>query len=593
MRPDAKTNAVVVNLAPYFVSDRLQRGPIELAWSQARAGRHWYQLVEKRRWLVVEGNPNRLPLVGESLSTWLAGRWGSFRGIEVLWDDDDDTARLPLITAFVDPWASRPLYYSSYGDTLIIADKVATIAANQANPGVDWAALAEAMLCGSVYSGAVSLKNTTAIRAGEEVHFLGPKYQNSNRHSIPLDSEISEDRVHTDPVGALLSALAKTAADTWGDPRDHLLLTGGLDSRFILALGGPGRSAIHIKTNPKETRYAREVAAAADNCQLIEFDFSDELFLQGIKRAFLLTGAMFDSRFAWQLGLGAVWHNRGIVGTLNGYLFDTLLKGYFLVPYQKYPYSDSPLSSLLGPLGHSMRNHSGRFSGYAPDMIFDLLKPEAQELGKQQLLRLPEMFPQRIVGDMDLSFEDLVLSEISRQVHYPLMLGLFEETEASIPAFHVALWSWHAASSIEDRRGGRALRQALACLQHPVCRIPDSNTEMPIDCLPKRSLAEKLRLRNYYILSSLRDSFRRVRPLDAESKNTSVGPYVRTPEARSLIREWIDRTHDHPIFDPRGLDHAWNRFEQGDDRAAESLLVMMGVRQWEEWVKHPIVSPQP
>jgi hypothetical protein len=360
-------------------------------------------------------------------------------------------------------------------------------------------------------------------------------------------------------------------------------LTGGLDSRFLLALGGPGRRALHVNIYPQEAKLAREIAAAG-GCQFSEFGLPQGHYLQVIEKAYLLTGAMFDSRYAWQLGLGAAWHAQGINGTLNGYLFDTLMKGYFFVPFEKYPYRDSILFSLSGALAHSLHARMGRFSAYALDMVFDLLSPEAQELGKQQLRRLPDIFPQVVVDGVDISFERLVLSNISRQVHYPLLLGWFEETEAYTPAFHPALWSWYAASSIADRRHGRALRQALASLDHPVCRILDANTGLAIDALPEPSVSQSLGLRSSFVFSLLRDALRSRRPKDIESKTTVVGRDIRLPGGQKLIAEWIDRTREHALFDPQGLDRAWKAFQAGDDRAGEALLVVIGARQWEEMV---------
>ena len=576
----SQPRSVLVELAAHFSPDSIRRGPLELAWSRAQSSRQWFQSLEARRWLLIEGNPDRFPDLGEPLSRWLEGRWGSFRGLEVVWEQESGSA---LITAFVDPWASRPLYYCSSGETLTIADKLATIAANQDDPEVDWAAVLEAMLCGSAYSGGVSLKHTTALRPGEAIRFSGPKYRDSTIRPIPDDPEISAALVGSDAARALRRALEKTVAETWPGSGVHLLLTGGLDSRFLLALGGPGRQALHVDLYPQETKLSREIAAAG-GCELSEFSLSEGHFLRVIEKAYLLTGAMFDSRFAWQLGLGAAWHAQGIDRTLNGYLFDTLMKGYFFVPFEKYPYRDSILFSQAGALAHSMRARMGRFSAYALDMVFDLLSPEAQELGKQQLRQLPAIFPPVVVEGVDLSFERLVLSNISRQVHYPLLLGWFEETDAYTPAFHPALWSWYAASSIADRRHGRALRQALASLDHPVCRVPDANTGRAIDVLPGRSRSERLGLRNSFVFSRLRDTLRRGTPKDSESKTTVIGRDIRLPEGQKLIAEWIDRTREHQLFDPRRLDQAWQAFQAGDDRAGEALLVVIGARQWEEMV---------
>ena len=578
----AKSSAVLVDLASYFVGDFLQRGPIKLAWSHPRASRQWFQLVEPLRWLLVEGNPDRFPEAGEPLSRWLEGRWGSYRGVEVSWEDFNGPA---LVTAFVDPLASRPLYYFSDGEDLIIADKLATITANQKNGEIDWIAVLEAMLCGSVYSGGVSLKHTIALRPGEAVRFLGPKYHDSATRLIPDDPEFSEELVHSNPAKALQKAMVKSVTDIWREVDPHLLLTGGLDSRFLLALGGRGRRAVHVTLYPEETKLAQEIAAAGD-CQFSEFCLTEGHYLRVIDRAYLLTGAMFDSRFAWQLGLGATWNDSGVTGTLNGYLFDTLLKGYFFVPYQRYPYRDSILFSLLGPLAHPLRERMSRFSRNASDMVLDLLSPEARELGMSQLRRLPDIFPQVVIDGIDVSFERMVLSNISRQVHYPLLLGWFEETQAYTPAFHPALWSWYTASSTADRLHGRALRQALASMNHPVCRIPDANTGLAIDNLPKPSLSHRLRLRNNFVFSHLRDFLRPERPKDNQSNRTVVGRDMRMPKGQKLIQEWIERTRKHPIFDPNGLDRAWNAFQAGDDRAGEALLVMIGARQWEEMIKH-------
>lgn len=281
--PSINLDAGLVNLAPYFVTDRRRRGLVELQWSRSPDGRHCFEIFEQNRWLLLEGNPDRLPNCDEPLSNWLTGRWGSYRGVEIQWNGPNN---IPLITAFVDPWASRPLYHCSDGDGLIISDKLATIAVNRKNAEVDWAAVLEAMLCGSVYSGGVSLKHTTAFRPGEAIRFVGSRYQESTKYPIPADPEITADIVHANPSSALRTALAKSVGDTWRDPDAFLFLTGGLDSRFILTLGGAVRRAAHLFLYPKDAEYARQIAAAAD-CELREFDLLDGHYVRVMEQAYL------------------------------------------------------------------------------------------------------------------------------------------------------------------------------------------------------------------------------------------------------------------------------------------------------------------
>ena len=98
------------------------------------------------------------------------------------------------------------------------------------------------MLLGSVYRyHLTTLAGAEEIAPGETLVFRDNRVVARHSNKLPEDEATSAAAVRADPEGSLTQALRRSVRECWTDPQAALLLSGGLDSRAILAL--PVRAA--------------------------------------------------------------------------------------------------------------------------------------------------------------------------------------------------------------------------------------------------------------------------------------------------------------------------------------------------------------
>ena len=81
------------------------------------------------------------------------------------------------------------------------------------------------------------------------------------KNVLPADADLSSAEVMAHPAATLQSAIQKAIQETWTDPETRLLLSGGLDSRILLALASGKRKALTFELYSSETQVTRQVAA--------------------------------------------------------------------------------------------------------------------------------------------------------------------------------------------------------------------------------------------------------------------------------------------------------------------------------------------
>lgn len=230
---------------------------VKAVWTYWNDSTQWRETKRPGQLLVIEGTPDRYPAEDESIQNWLKNRWGSFRGFEVRTD-----MGATRVTAFVDPWASRPLFLDrSRSDGFAVADKLSTLVVNSPTaPSMNWGAVLEAMIVGH-YSCDTTIEGVVQLRPGESV-VLTEHGCVSTREQLQGDPSHSE-RVRRDPEETLLQSLRCAVSETWKDLDAWLLLSGGLDSRFTLALAEGRRKALTLGHNGHvEAQVAKQIASA-------------------------------------------------------------------------------------------------------------------------------------------------------------------------------------------------------------------------------------------------------------------------------------------------------------------------------------------
>lgn len=566
----------LVDVAPSIISGHFQRNGITAAWVHPPQSGHYHIKQSPDRLFFVEGAPDRLPGDGESLLEWLPGRWGSFRGFEI------STAPAPQIAVFVDPLCTRPIFYRAAPGQLLLADKLATLALNSADEAqLNWDAVLEAMLLGSVYRyHLTTLAGAEEIAPGEALVFRDGQVVSRHTNKLPQDDATSAEAVRRDPEASLTHALRRSVVECWTDTNAALLLSGGLDSRAILALAGAGRKAVTIEKTASETELARRIAEAC-GAEFIALPYRENEWLLRAQRGFWLANATHDSEFINDIALADRLTPLGIHAIAHGYLFDTILKGWLIRPLHQHADLSQSLLGKLGPAGAHFRDTSSRASFHADTDLLNLLSGDGAHQAITHLRGTAASLTPVSDGRLDITFERHVLPWVSKQVHYGCYVSWMEGLDLSSPVFHPALWSWYWNSRAEDRYLGRAYRRALVALQHPAFEVPDANTGAPI-CVPKERWTDTAQDQLWY--RTMRRIYRAVRKDRQPPFRDKRSDRFRSPEGRELFEFAVERMRRSPLFDPSALERSAKDFFEGHDRPFEPLLTITGVAQWDELV---------
>ncbi len=586
---DASTRSLrLIDLPPRAAADTFQGAGVTAAWIHPQESRHYYIRRSTDRLLFIEGVPDRLPREGESLLDWLTGRWGSFRGFEISYSTPQGPAQL---TAFVDPLCTRPIFYRVAADQLLIADKIATLALNSADDCMlNWDAVLEAMLLGSVYRyHLTTLVGGEEIAPGEALVFRNNQIVARHTNKLPEDETTSAAAVRANPVGSLTEALRRSVLECWTDTNAVLLLSGGLDSRAILALAGEGRRAVTIEKTARETEIAKQIATAC-HAELIALPYRQDEWLLRAQLGFWLANATHDSEFINDVGLSERLAPLGVHAIAHGYLFDTILKGWLIRPLHQHADLSQTVLGQLGPAGAHFRDTSSRASFYSDTDLLGMLSREGAQQAIAQLRGTAASLKPASDGRLDITFERHVLPWVSKQVHYGCYVSWMEGLDLSSPVFHPALWSWYWHSSAEDRYLGRAYRRALVGLQHPAFAVPDANTGAPIS-IPRERWTDTAQDQMWY--RTMRKIYRAVRKDRQPPFRDKRSDRFRSLEGRKLFEFGVETLRANPLFDRAALERSVKEFFDGNDRPFEPLLTITGVAQWYDLVAHSKTATAP
>ena len=478
-----------------MVSDSFQQGAVSAAWVHPKESRQWWTRRAPGQLLLIEGAPDRLPSETETLLEWLSGRWGSFRGFEISFGAPDQP---PQISAFVDPVCTRPIFYHLSSNTLLLADKLATLALNNPGPSqLNWDAVLEAMLLGSLYRyNLTTLKGAEELAPGETIAFRDNQIVARYSNQMPEDSETSASAVRANPEASLAAALQRSVRECWTDPQAALLLSGGLDSRAILALAGESRKAVTLEMSARETEIAKQIAEVC-GAKFIALPFPSDEWLRRAQEGLLdrQRHARYRIRQRHWIGrsAGAVRHPRHRPWLSFRHHPERLAHPAAAPACRLSP----TVLGRMGPAGVHFRDTTSRASFHADKDVLGLFSKDGAQQAITQLRGTAESLNPVKDGRFDITFERHILGWVSKQVHYGCYLSWMEAFDLSSPVFHPALWSWYRHTNAEDRYLGRAYRRALVGMQHPVFAIPDANTGTPIS-LPKERWTDTAQDRLWY-----------------------------------------------------------------------------------------------
>jgi asparagine synthetase B (glutamine-hydrolysing) len=123
------------------------------------------------------------------------------------------------------------------------------------------------MVTAVLYTPDTTLDGVEEIRAAEVLEATPDRVEVRQQETLELEDYLDPDFVSRYPVESLRLALETSVSESWTDTNHRLLLSGGLDSRTVLMLAGPGRKTVTIgRTEIGEALIARSIAesCAAD-----------------------------------------------------------------------------------------------------------------------------------------------------------------------------------------------------------------------------------------------------------------------------------------------------------------------------------------
>ena len=568
----------VVDLGGCEITGQFQFGNVRGAWAYFDGSSGWHITNQDDRVLLIEGQPDRFPNAEESIERWLEGRSGSFRGFEV-WQNGSSS---PKVLVFTDPLGTRPVYLFSTSEGFCVSDKLASIAINcPASTELDWGSLLETAALGSLYSYKTTIKNAQLLPPGESIELEGEAVVRRWKNSLPVDLSLTLDDVQRHPAETLKSALTKAVAETWTNPEARLLLSGGLDSRILLALAPGKRKALTLEMYSHETEVAKRVGSVSGVQQDIvpapDYEFP-------MRWSYLITAAMHDSRLSSTLGLAEGWRKQGIPGVVHGYLHNTMYRGWTAKRFERFPTKGSILFEWMGP-------HAYYFDRYGctrqslPRQIHDTLHAEGQTILKEQLKQLADSIKPVIVDGFDLTFERRLLECVSRQVYFGGLLAWYEALDVASPVFHPAVWSWYAFSRPKHRDRDWAIREVFSKLDHPASKLPDSSGGFPGEHI---KVDWKDRVRNQFWYPALRNGYRKLFPRP-QITDTAMRWGIRLRQARilELMEEGISEVSNCTPFDEQKVRSTFEAYRSGSDELVDAVCGLTAIGQWVKVVREP------
>jgi hypothetical protein len=578
-RPAVGSSATkLVDLGGCEVTGGVEMGNVAAAWTHWLNSGQWCITNTPDRTLLIEGQPDRFPHSEEPLERWLDGRSGSFRGFEITRQDSNrSTVRL-----FTDPLCTRPVYYLAGASSVCISDKLSTVVINSDTAEADWGGLLESAILGSLYSYKTSVKNAVLVGPGECIEFTGCDITRRWKNALPQDSALSKSAVMLHPAETLRAALEKAIAETWTDPDIRLLLSGGLDSRILLALASGKRKTLTLELYSDETKIAKEVAAVSQSDLEVvpppDYEYP-------MRWAYLVTGAMHDSQYVHHLGLVRGWRGRGIPGITHGYFHNTMYRGWTAAPYERRPFCSSVLSGLMGRNAYYLERYSCKQAAFQHD-FYGLLSDDGKTVLRDQLRELSDSLTPVVVDGYDLTFERRLLEFVPRQTYFSCMLPWYEALDVCSPVFHPALWTWYSLSSPRQRARDWAVREVYLKLDHPAAKVPDANTGQPIAHLEGNWHDT---IRNQFWYPAARSAYLKMfwKPLPFQHGGMNWGERLHTPSVLGLFEDAAVELQKNPLFDSAKVRGAMDAYRNGKLDLVDSMCAMTMIGQWHSLVARP------
>lgn len=550
------------------------------------------QLFSDRYWIALDGElfdddgvmPRPLELLANLYAAGeferLCDQNGSYAGIIF----DRHAAELTL---FADRFSTRPLYFYAGGGNIFVASRIAYLLAERRVPRrLSKAGLIQLLTHQRTFAHHTIYDGIEGLSGGEMVKVSGGRV---TRRQVCRAAWTGRNNNQVQIVDDLAERVRTAVNRRFSDDRRHgLLMSGGLDSRMVLAAAGEQAKSVHCVTvcpmENTETKVARQAAGTVD-AQFTLLKSAPKKFAELVP-----LGA--------ELGDGVMPQAPSLVGSFPeiGSEIDVASSGHFLDVMFRGTYQPKAYIGLISGRAALPRHRPiqvGNAETLADEhhirteihllepVLADHLRPEWRSL---QVDGLAAALALADYDDPYDAFDIFCMHAQGRHHSNVDFLGLNRWADYRIPAFDRDLANLYLDVPAAVRVGQGVALKAMARLSPSLFALPDAGTGR------RATLPPNARVRSAITKAALRRLGLNKRPPFPEPYLTD-GSWVdltvwmrADPDIRQRLEALprSDRLAGSNMFNPAGLAQLVEGHLSGKIAATKLLLVLLTLDAWLE-----------
>jgi len=490
------------------------------------------------------------------------------------------------IVACSDRIGSKPLYYFLQGENFLISPKVQLLLSNQVViPKLDIAGIGQLFKYQRTFGEYTTYEH---IKSMQESEILVLKDYKLNKHIIENINWNYKNNTKKLPMLFADILVESIKRESTFAKRNGLLLSGGLDSRLVLAaatkadLELPCICATHGLNREFNIAKAASIIAGQD---FHHYNLTGDALFEGYDKAVLLA----DGQYQAPINLYPIWHklSNNFDRLFHGYGFDYFYRGSYLPKVSINMFG----KNIKTPFFKSTNTNSKE------GIINDIVVGDKSNTFERVInSSLAKNFNDRLSTSMSLLLDDKVIDEniIDRISLFPVMKhytsselsGMNNFILQSTLAYDKDLFNFYLSIPPALRSSGELIKKTLGCLNPELAKLNNANTK--VKAYYPRSV-------EYFhvLLSSLNNKRKKNNNLISDSYITE-GSWLSYRELfilhkgfRNKIEKLIhdDNINDLGLFDVDKLRIIINEHMDGKINHYKFLHILMTLSEWQK--KYP------
>ncbi len=407
---------------------------------------------------------------------------GSFAGVLV-------NLRSGRIEGFTDRLGSRQLFYSRRGGMFGAASTAGALEAMGMDPfsRLRLAGLAQLLTFGRIFDDGTLWEGVFTLAGGHRLTFQGGELQVFPYHLKRFTYDGASRRSEEDNSLVLSRALEASVRRVAPGTGAGLLLSGGLDSRSVLACSPPSTVGLTVgDRDNREVRTARVLCEKAGSRHETIYR-SPYHYIDMLEPASEACEGAFDYQHDHFEGLYDSMRRAGVTVILHGFAIDALARGLYL-PKRKLRLRglNVGLPALRQvPIEEAPADLIREFAITDPEAlpVVREVKSQCSSSVAEAVSAFVDRAGERIVSPCDL-YELFVFDTVSRWRTFPFLLGARRWMEERGVYGDNGLVDACLAVPPEQRVGSRVLRRALTRMDPRLARVLDANDMLPASLHP-------------------------------------------------------------------------------------------------------------